>query len=479
MNVGRHDPSNQTRQSPGEKRRPWLAFALSALTLVAAFAGAAFVRPMNPSEGAGHFLSRAAVALPTPTPPSIQHVITVVMENANLSTTLSLGPFERYLAGKYAFASQYYAVCHPSTSNYLSMTSGNSWQCGPNGGSDAYNVYSTLNVADLLESTGHSWRAYMESMPTPCNTTDKGAYVVHHNPFVYYSDIVGNASRCNTHVLPLSAFAPAVAAGTVPNYAFISPNITDDGTKNVTFGDNWLKGWLSPLLNDSFFASSVVFIAYDEATNDRNGFNGTIGGHTYFVAVSPLVKLNSTYSADATHYNLLSTVEWLLGLGSTGHNDSAVFGPMTGLFNLSSPPGGPSTFSLSGRVVAAGTGAGIPAATVTIPNHSTTITNVSGGYVFSLTNGTYTVKVAAPGYVAKTSVVPIRGLAAKLDFVLSPGTQVPAFPAWAWVSAVVVAGAVVVGALYFAVRGPDRSAPTPATKGKPPTAEPRAKPPTR
>jgi hypothetical protein len=459
-----------------QKAWKWIAGVLAAL-LVFSFL---VVLPAPPEDSIGRTVPRALFEIPSSPSavpiPVIQHVITIVFENANISDVLSHGPFERYLAQKYAFASNYYGVCHPSASNYLAMTSGRSWECG----NDTYNVYSTKNVADLLETTGQTWAAYMETMPTPCNTTSNTtSYVVHHNPFVFYSDIVGNQSRCDEHDLPLTAFAPAVADGTLPNYVYISPNSADDGeSTNVSFSDNWLKGFLSPLLNDSFFDKSVIFIAYDEANGDSSGYSSggvvnpwclanyhealsVCGGHIYFTAVSPFVKQNYNYTADATDYNLLSTVEWLLGLGSTGNNDSAAFGPfepMEAMFNVSAPPG-TDTYSVTGRVAVAGTDALIPAATVSIPNTGSTITNSSGEYAFTLPNGTYTVTVSAAGYFSESSPVTVRGAATTLDFFLNVRSTAAGLPIWVWVGGGIGAVGLLVGGLYFAVRNRGRAIP--------------------
>ena len=267
------------------------------------------VAPTAPIEPA------ATHAFPTP----IQHVFVVVLENAKRSTVLANGPFEKSLQSKYAYASHYYAACHPSAPNYLAMTSGSTFQCG----SDAYKTYSAKNLGDVVGSAALSWAGFMESMPSACDTSNAYPYAIKHNPFPYYTDIGTNATRCAAHDLPFSAWSGDVKNGTIPNYALFTPNLKDDGhDTSVATADAWLKGWLSPLLNASFFNSSVFFITYDESVNDNSGYNGTTGGNVFFAAVSPYAKTAFNLTANASHYSLLSTVEWLLGVGGTGHNDS-------------------------------------------------------------------------------------------------------------------------------------------------------------
>ncbi len=272
-----------------------------------------------------------------PTP--IRHVVVIPFENADISTVLQDGPFFRYLAEHYAVASNYYAICHPSAPNYLALTSGKTWQCG----SDGYQVYNSTNIGILLQSAGLSWAAYMDSMPIACDTNNAYPYMVKHDPFVYYQDIVGNTSLCDTHVLPLSAWNETVANGTIPNFSFITPNMLNDGhDTSVSYADHWLRGFLGPDLNATWMNDTVIFITFDEGylpggAPDDSGYNGTAGGHVYFAAISPFVPTNSTYLPDASHYNLLSTIEWLLGLPSTGHNDSAAFPAMKSLFDFQVP----------------------------------------------------------------------------------------------------------------------------------------------
>ncbi len=64
------------------------------------------------------------------------------------------------------------------------------------------------------------------------------------------------------------------------------------------------------------------------------------GGRTFMVAVSPCTRGvppagSNSLSSNASHYNHLTTVEWLLGVGSTGHFDKPTLSPpLKGLFDF-------------------------------------------------------------------------------------------------------------------------------------------------
>jgi hypothetical protein len=364
-----------------------------------------------------------AATPPFPTP--IRHVFIVMLENARRSSVLAEGPFEQYLQGKYASAGDYYAVCHPSAPNYLAITSGKAWQCG----SDGYSTHASENIGDLAEKAGESWAGFEESMPTPCNTTDAYPYAVKHNPFVYYPDIVNNRSECRSHDVPFTNWTNDLANGTIPALGLFTPNLTDDGhDTGVAFADHWLKDWLSPLLNDSFFASSVFFVTYDESVNDSSGYNGTAGGKVYFTAVSPFAKPGYNLTRPASHYDLLSTAEWLLGLGNCSHSDgTAAFPPLTALFDFGSNRT-ETNFTVSGTVTSSRDSSPIDGARVTLTGVSTTTTNRSGEYRLSAPNGSYTMIVAAAGYLPRDRTVVVNGTPVLEDVSLDPQAVNGTFP---------------------------------------------------
>jgi phosphatidylinositol-3-phosphatase len=273
----------------------------------------------------------------TGVPPNlISHVVLIPMENHALYQVVQSGPYEGYLAAKYSRATSYYALCHPSVPNYIAMTSGALYQCG----TDNYNTYGTTNIADLLEKAGMTWGSYLENMPTACNLTSSGSFTVHHDPFVYYSDVVQNASRCSSHVLNSRAFSSSIVNGSLPSFSMYTPNMTNDcHNSGISTCDAWLKGFLGPILNATGSAErklvnhTIFFVTYDESqANDTTGVGGAGGGHLYFVAISPW-SLGLQYGANATHYNLLTTLEWLLGLNTCGNHDGTSASPaMKSLF---------------------------------------------------------------------------------------------------------------------------------------------------
>lgn len=283
--------------------------------------------------------------------PDIQHVVVIVFENSNLYPTLSFAPYMDYLWNSYGRATQFYGACHESKPEYLAMTNGRAFTC------DSIPVEKVSNLGDLFESHGLTWGSYLESMNTSCDTVSTPIYFAHHDPFIWYSDIVNNATRCAAHVVNSRYFNESVANGTLPNYSLYIPNTDDDCEETILpTCDAWLKGFLSPLLNSThpavqtLVAHTAFVLAFDEAETNLGYSTGGIvnswcrnatgqnlsvcGGHIYLSVVSPFSS-NRAYTLNATDYNLESTVEWLFGLGSDGGFDgTSNFPSMDGLFSF-------------------------------------------------------------------------------------------------------------------------------------------------
>src|SRR5258708_29555518 len=138
------------------------------------------------------------------------------------------------------------------------------------------------NLPDVIEHAGLTWAGYFESMPSACNTTSQGLYVAWHNPFIYYDDILDHPTRCAAHVLPSEQFNASVAAGKLPAVSFYVPNSLDDCDYSaLAFCDQWLRGFLTPLLNAttpaelSVVSHTAFFVVYDEGSTDA-GYAGPI-----------------------------------------------------------------------------------------------------------------------------------------------------------------------------------------------------------
>jgi hypothetical protein len=301
-----------------------------------------------PSPAASPTLVLSGSPQGTSFPTPIQHVFVLVMENSQASTVLRYLTYERYLAATYSYADNYFAACHPSSPNYIALTSGSTFsQCGSR--TLVPGEYNTTNIGSLASAAGLSWSAFVQSMPSACSPDSVFPYAADVNAFLYYPNVWDNQTYCKAHDRTFSSWYEDVNESTtnpaaIPNYAFFIPNLLNDGhNTNHNTSDLWLANLVNYwFLDRPFMSDSVLFITFDEGIR-ANGYSadGThlVGGNVYTVAISPysigVHPSSDPYTNQSSHYNLLSTVEWLLGLGSTGNFDNAYFPAMQGLFDFS------------------------------------------------------------------------------------------------------------------------------------------------
>ena len=295
----------------------------------------------SPSASSSSVSTTSPSTLVTTSTPGgpIRHVIIILMENEGYGQVIGnpSAPYENSLASEYAIAANYYAVSHPSLPNYLALVGGGTFgvasDCSPGQCS-----LPNSTVADLLLSHGLSWKEYAESMPANCSQTDSadGLYVTKHDPFVYFSPVTGNSGTgptsayCDSHVVPFSQFWLDLQGPDLPNYSFITPNTCDDAHScPLSEGDAWLSTALPRIINSSYFASSAVFIVYDEGAGSTPGSPSQVP----CILVSPFAKPGYVSTVHYTHYSLLATVESIFHLGSLGRNDSTA-GAMSDLFSI-------------------------------------------------------------------------------------------------------------------------------------------------
>jgi phosphatidylinositol-3-phosphatase len=249
-------------------------------------------------------VSSGANARPRPVP-HLQHIVLVVFENHERPSIIGSAdaPTFTALAVRYAQATRYHAVAHPSLPNYFALVSGSTHgvtddctacpQRGPTLGSQ-------------LTQAGKSWGAFAEGYPSSPRFAKK------HVPFLYFS---GDAR----YVHPLGDLRKSH----LPAFSFVVPDRCHDMHDcSVGTGDRWLAQFIRPLLR---LRRTVVFIVFDEGTTNAGG-----GGGVPMIAAGTSVRRHSQYVQPADHYSLLRTIEDALGLPPLGN--AARVAPLTGIW---------------------------------------------------------------------------------------------------------------------------------------------------
>ena len=250
-------------------------------------------------------------------------VFTIVMENHSRGDILG-NPEARFinqLAGQNAVAAGYRdSLVHPSEPNYLWMVAGQNFGIlDDNDPGPSNHISSRSHIADQIEAAGLTWKTYQQSMGQPCGLTSQGPYAAKHNPFIFFDDLNGwdgsamsRTQRCIDHVVDYSQLDVDLAAGAIPHYVFITPDLQHDmHDGSVQAGDAWLAEEVPKILgSDAFNKGGVLFLMWDEgggvpATDDPP-----------FVAISANAKAGfvSQVPYDASSY--LKTTQAILGLQS-------------------------------------------------------------------------------------------------------------------------------------------------------------------
>jgi phospholipase C len=264
-------------------------------------------------------------------------VIWIWMENHSFSTIIGSpqAPYLNTLAGECGLATNYHNITHKSLPNYIGATSGLGYAALAPFTGDCSPGPTCATTAHGVFGQGETWRAYQESMPSNCDRTNSGLYLVHHNPAPYFTRLRG----CAAFDVPFSQFAGDLAGNRLPAFSFVTPNKIDDmHAGSIPAGDNWLARNLPTVFSSPEYASgsTAVFITWDEGTGGharKCATNTTdVGCHVATLVISPSTVPGTRSAALFNHYSLLHTAEQLLGLPPLGL--AARFPSMTQAFNL-------------------------------------------------------------------------------------------------------------------------------------------------
>jgi len=240
------------------------------------------------------------------------HIFLLVEENRSFSTVYhNQMPWLSALGDKFGIATNYSSDDPGSLLDYLWLSSGSGEQSFGCTGNDCAHTITDDNIFRQLIKAGRSWRVYADSLPsTGFMGAHAGNYVKRHNPAVWYSDVVNDSAQ-QQNIVPFTEFPTDLAADTLPDFAFIVPDLQHDAHDgSPQKADQWLKQNIGPLLSSKHFqagSNSLLFITFDNGDNDAQGQVLTVVAGA---KVIPGVKV----SAPFRHENTLRTIMEQLGI---------------------------------------------------------------------------------------------------------------------------------------------------------------------
>ena len=304
-------------------------------------------------------------------------VFLILMENHNWNQIKgsASAPYINALLSQGAHAEAYYNPpgMHPSEPNYLWLEAGTNFGIRDDNPPSTNHQSSTAHLTTQLNSAGISWKSYQEDISgTVCPLSGTGKYAPRHNPMVFFNDVTGTNSSsspyCIAHVRPYTELATDIAAGNVPRYSFITPNLCNDmhdssgcaTSDSVKNGDNWLSKAIPAIqASNAYKNGGTIIITWDEG----EGSDGPIG----LIVLSPNAKRGYSNTLRYTHSSTLRTLQTLLGV-RPWLGDAANATDLSDLFTSSAASPAAPTATLNPTNVPA-------SATPTLTNISSTATS--------------------------------------------------------------------------------------------------------
>ena len=242
-----------------------------------------------------------------PEVPRLDHVIVVVMENKNYEQVLK-APYIASLVASASSFSDYHAITHPSQPNYLALWAGSTLGVRDNNCPATGSPITAENLGHACEAAGISWRSYAEDLPSVGSGQCKAngdLYARKHNPWTNFSNLNHRNER------PYADLAKDIAAGQLPNLAFVTPNQCHDAHScPLAKGDAWLSRNL-PAMVKAVGPQGIVVLTWDE---DDDGPSN----HVLTVVAGGPVKAGYVSPRKVSHYTLLRTLCDALNLPAFG-----------------------------------------------------------------------------------------------------------------------------------------------------------------
>jgi len=290
--------------------------------------------------------------------PRSKHVYIVAEENRSYEEIVGSPdmPYLNSLIAKGALATQFYANEHGSLENYLLVTAGQ--YITHNNSTTA--VFNVDNLDRHLIRMGMTFKSYAQTLPFAGYTgLYSGAYMKRHAPLPYYTDMA-NSSLIKNHQSS-NQMAVDIANGTLPNFAFITPDGNHD-LHNCPFGvaackrtaDAWLMSNIGPLLASREFqpgGDGVLIIWSDEADlSTDNRCSATVwtgcGGRIVVSMIGPQVKAGFRSVATYHQQSVLRTILELFG-ETSGFPAAANTAPAMGEFFKTSSASGSAVVTIT------------------------------------------------------------------------------------------------------------------------------------
>jgi phospholipase C len=159
----------------------------------------------------------------------------------------------------------------------------------------------------------------------------------------FYECLGGSSQRQN--LVAASNVLSAASSGSLPNFSIVTPTPSNSqhNNKSMAQGDNWIGSVISAIENGPDWASTAIFITYDDCGCFYDHVpppTASTGIRVPMVIVSPYAKAGYTDSTNATLISMLAYTEGVFRLRPLNSADANAYN-YANAFNYSQPPAPP------------------------------------------------------------------------------------------------------------------------------------------
>jgi acid phosphatase len=258
-------------------------------------------------------------------PPAVTKVMVVVVENHSMRQMRRHMPKTFAFASRYAWASDYRAIRHPSLPNYIAMVSGSTYGITNDLGPAVHRLHGANVFAQALAHR-RTAKTYADSMPRNCATVNSGRYAVRHNPWVHFVD---DRTACAVDDVPASGLRHDERHAALPNVGFLIPNLVHDAhDADLSVADDWISARIHTLTGGRDWRSGHLAIVVTADEDDRHS------GNKVLTLVASRYQQHQVVRQRLTHYSLTRFIEDVLGVrhlhrARTAPDMTAAFGVRT------------------------------------------------------------------------------------------------------------------------------------------------------
>jgi hypothetical protein len=249
----------------------------------------------------------------------VDRFFVIMFENHGYNQVLANSYWQRAIA-QGMLITNYRAISHPSQPNYIATIAGDLLAC------PADNKFDTnaRQLTDTLDEKRITWRTYQEDYPPlaggNCNPIMSiGPYYRKHNPFMSFTQISGNSTKCQD-IVNEKQLSLDLAAGRLKQFVYYTPNINNDShDQSLDFSGQYFLAWLDKYTKEGLFKNNTyMLMTFDE---DEGLEGNRVATALYGAGITPGTKDDGKIAY--THYSIPKTAQDIWGVASLGRGDVA------------------------------------------------------------------------------------------------------------------------------------------------------------